>query len=314
MSEAKAPETWLVFGSTGWIGGMMCDLLAKDATRTVTRASSRIENREDCARELDAVKPDRVINCAGLTGRPNVDWCEDHKEEVLRVNVMGTISLVDLCKTRGLHITNFATGCIYSYDDEHPIGGKRFTEEDPANFFGSFYSYTKGLVEKLLLPYDNILILRLRMPISADLSDRNFVTKISRYAKVCNVPNSMTILDDLLPVAVIMAERKLTGVFNFTNPDPISHNEILDLYKEHIDPDFWYENFTEAEQSLILKAGRSNNTLDTSKIVAALPDVHIPSISESITSVFIRMKAALLAEGRFPPPAAKKARVAAAAE
>jgi hypothetical protein len=50
--------------------------------------------------------------------------------------------------------------------------------------------------------------------------------------QVCNIPNSMTILDDLLPVSVIMSERKLTGVFNFTNPDAISHNEILDLYKE----------------------------------------------------------------------------------
>jgi hypothetical protein len=75
-------------------------------------------------------------------------------------------------------------GCIYSYDAEHPIGGKRFTETDPPNFFGSFYSYTKGLVEKMLVTYDNLLILRLRMPISDDLSDRNFITKISRYAKV----------------------------------------------------------------------------------------------------------------------------------
>lgn len=25
------------------------------------------------------VKPTHVFNCAGVTGRPNVDWCEDHK-------------------------------------------------------------------------------------------------------------------------------------------------------------------------------------------------------------------------------------------
>ena len=51
-------------------------------------------------------------------------------------------------------------------------------------------------------------------------------------AQVCNIPNSMTILDDLLPIAVTMSERKLTGAYNFTNPDAISHNEILELYKE----------------------------------------------------------------------------------
>jgi len=307
MTEAPGSDVFMVFGSTGWIGGMICELLEKQG-KTYFRAASRLENREDCARELDSVKPTRVLNCAGLTGRPNVDWCEDHKEEVLRVNVIGTMSLVDLCKSRGLHITNFATGCIYSYDKEHPIGGKMFGELDPPNFFGSFYSYTKGLVEKLLVPYDNLLNLRLRMPISDDLGDRNFITKISRYAKVCNIPNSMTILDDLLPVAVVMSERRLTGVFNFTNPGAISHNEILELYKEHIDHEFWYENFSEEEQNKILKAKRSNNTLDTTKLQEALPDIRIPPIQESIHEVFHRMKKALIAAGKFPPPLAKPPR------
>ena len=25
------------------------------------------------------VKPTHILNAAGITGRPNVDWCEDHK-------------------------------------------------------------------------------------------------------------------------------------------------------------------------------------------------------------------------------------------
>jgi hypothetical protein len=39
-----------------------------------------LENIEQVAAEIDAIKPTHVFNCAGLTGRPNVDWCEDHKE------------------------------------------------------------------------------------------------------------------------------------------------------------------------------------------------------------------------------------------
>jgi 3,5-epimerase/4-reductase len=39
-------------------------------------------------------------------------------------------------------------------------------------------------------------------------------------------------LHDLLPVSLDMAKRELTGVYNFTNPGAISHNEILALYKE----------------------------------------------------------------------------------
>ena len=36
---------------------------------------------------------------------------------------------------------------LRQYDDEHSIGGKGFTEEDEANFAGSFYSFTKAKVE-----------------------------------------------------------------------------------------------------------------------------------------------------------------------
>jgi hypothetical protein len=80
-----------------------------------------------------------------------------------------------------------------------------------------------------------------------------------------------------------------TGLFNFTNPGVVSHNEILELYKAEIDPSFWYENFSEADQSKILKAGRCNNHLDVSKLVAAVPDIVIPDAQTAIRGVFARM-------------------------
>lgn len=166
-----------------------------------------MENREEVVRILDEIKPTHVLNCAGCTGRPNVDWCEDNKEATIRSNVIGTLNLADACFLKGIHITVFATGCIYAYDDEHPIGGKGFTEEDPANFGGSFYSYTKSRVEEasaasysycsgvrtnflqIMKNYSNTLILRLRMPVSDDLHPRNFVTKITKYDHVVDIPN-----------------------------------------------------------------------------------------------------------------------------
>ena len=95
---------------------------------------------------------------------PNVDWCEDHKEETIRSNVLGLLTLVDTAFLNGaIHVTNFATGtskrppctyssagCIYEYDVAHPMySGKGFTEQDNPNFDKSFYSKTKGLVEKV---------------------------------------------------------------------------------------------------------------------------------------------------------------------
>ena len=110
-----------------------------------------MENREAVLAELDRVNPTHVLNAAGSTGRPNVDWCEDNREATMRSNVVGTLNLTDCCFTRGIHITVFATGCIYQYDDAHPWDGPGFLETDPANFAGSFYSMTKAHVEEVSL-------------------------------------------------------------------------------------------------------------------------------------------------------------------
>merc|ERR1719451_106755 len=116
-----------------------------------------------------------------------------------------------------------------------------FTEDSPPNFIGSWYSKTKGYVDQILKDsYPNVLNLRLRMPISDDLSPRNFITKISKYEKVVNIPNSMTVLHDLLPASLALSKRKLSGIYNFCNPGAISHNECLELYKKHVDPDYTY--------------------------------------------------------------------------
>jgi 3,5-epimerase/4-reductase len=288
MAEQKS-EVYLIFGKNGWIGGKLGELLTAKG-KTFHFSNNRLENLESIAKELDEVKATHVLNAAGCTGRPNVDWCEDNKQQTTRTNVVGTLGLADLCWQRKIHMTNYATGCIYEYDDAHTIGGKGFTEEDEPNFKASFYSYTKGLVEKLVAPYTNVLTLRLRMPLSDDLHSRNFITKISKYEKVVNVPNSMTILYDLLPVSLTMAERNLTGIYNFTNPGAISHNEILALFKQYINPEFTWNNFSLEEQALILKAGRSNNTLDTTKLENALPDMKIPHIQDSIVELFKRMR------------------------
>ncbi|KAL7718305.1 NAD dependent epimerase/dehydratase [Entamoeba marina] len=218
---------FLIYGTNGWIGGMIANSL-KEKGHEVVGGAARLEEREKVLKEIEDNKPDRIINCAGKTGRPNVDWCEDHKQETIRSNVIGTINLVDCAFLHNIHVTNMATGCIYEYDEEHPLGsGKGFKEEEEPNFTGSFYSLTKGLVEKILVNYPNLLNLRLRMPISDDLNPRSFITKIIGYKKVVNIPNSMSVLTDVLPTAIDMSIKKVVGLVNFVNPGAISHNEIL---------------------------------------------------------------------------------------
>ncbi|KAK7265530.1 hypothetical protein RJT34_33150 [Clitoria ternatea] len=280
-SSSDKPIKFLIYGRTGWIGGILGTLCQAQGI-SFEYGSGRLENRASLERDIEETKPTHVFNAAGVTGRPNVDWCESHKVETIRTNVVGTLTLADVCRHKGLLLLNYATGCIFEYDSSHPLGsGIGFKEDDTPNFTGSFYSKTKAMVEDLLRNYDNVCTLRVRMPISSDLSNpRNFITKITRYEKVVNIPNSMTILDELLPISIEMAKRNLTGIWNFTNPGVVSHNEILEMYREYVDPNFSWKNFTLEEQAKVIVAPRSNNELDAMKLKKEFPE--LLSIKDSL--------------------------------
>ncbi|XP_047052210.1 trifunctional UDP-glucose 4,6-dehydratase/UDP-4-keto-6-deoxy-D-glucose 3,5-epimerase/UDP-4-keto-L-rhamnose-reductase RHM1-like [Lolium rigidum] len=293
-SEAKEPSTitptttskstssgtqntnykFLIYGKTGWIGGLLGKICDKQGI-PYEYGKGRLQERSQLLEDITKVKPTHVFNAAGVTGRPNVDWCETHKQDTIRTNVVGTLNLADVCREKGLLMINYATGCIFEYNAGHPEGsGIGFKEEDTPNFIGSFYSKTKAIVEELLKDYENVCTLRVRMPISSDLSNpRNFITKIARYEKVVNIPNSMTILDELLPISVEMAKRDCRGIWNFTNPGVVSHNEILEMYRKYINPNFKWSNFTLEEQAKVIVAQRSNNEMDASKLKSEFPEL-----------------------------------------
>jgi len=241
-------------------------------------AESRLENRESIMKEIDEVKPDFIVNAAGKTGRPNIDWCETHKAETFRDNVIGALNLFDICEIKNIPCMLMGTGCIYSYEKEGKFAlnsGIGFTEQDPPNFHGSFYSHTKALMDELVqaAEYKTALVLRLRLPVGDDLNPRSLITKLLGYKNLVDIPNSISVLHNLLPVSIKMLRDGRRGTYNFTNHGTLSHNEIMNVYKEIVDPSYTWSNFSEEEQNKIVKAKRSNNYLDTSKLKEQYPEV-----------------------------------------
>jgi UDP-glucose 4,6-dehydratase len=141
---------FLIYGRTGWIGGLLGKKCQKQEI-LYEFGSGRLENRVQLEADIASTKPTHVFNAAGVTGWPNVDWCESHKVETIHANVVGTLTLADVCKKNNLLLVNFATGCIFEYDETHQLGsGIGFKEEDTPNFFGSYYSKTKAMVSECL--------------------------------------------------------------------------------------------------------------------------------------------------------------------
>ncbi|KAF4391854.1 hypothetical protein G4B88_011497 [Cannabis sativa] len=118
-SPRKPPLKFLIYGRTGWIGGLLGKLCEKQGI-PFEYGKGRLEDRASLLADLQHVKPTHVFNAAGVTGRPNVDWCESHKPEVIRANVAGTLTIADVCREQGLLLMNYATECIFEYDAAHP--------------------------------------------------------------------------------------------------------------------------------------------------------------------------------------------------
>lgn len=288
---------WLIFGGKGWIGQQLVSFLESNCkdTTAIWLAKSRADDAASVTTELQHIKPDVVFSCIGRThgeGVETIDYLEQ-KGKILdnvRDNLFAPIVLADACHKAHVYFAYLGTGCIFERDG----GGRAFTEADEPNFFGSGYSVVKGFTDRLMHTLEcgreNTLNIRIRMPITHEPNPRNFITKITGYDKVVNVQNSMSVLPSLFGPLLTLIKGKYVGTINLTNPGTISHNEILDMYTEIVDPAFTYKNFTVAEQDAILASRRSNNELCTKVLQGVCP--HVPDIKTAVRDC-LRQYAAL---------------------
>jgi 3,5-epimerase/4-reductase len=287
----------LLYGRNGWIGQKVYDLLIQGGHAVVV-GDARAEDLVALEEEIKYVNPTNIISTIGRThgmidgvNYTTIDYLEQKGKlrENIRDNLYSPTILALISNKCGIHYAYLGTGCIFTYDDEHPYEEELngFKEDSKPNFFGSSYSIVKGYTDMIMKMFDNVLNVRIRMPITDEINSRNFITKITTYKNICSIHNSMTVLPELLPIMIDMCDNKVTGTVNLTNPGLISHNEILEMYREIVDKDFKWDNFSIEEQRQILASERSNNFLDTSRIESLYK---VKNIKDSVRDVLYKMK------------------------
>ena len=287
----------LLYGKNGWIGQKVYDLLLQGGHDVVV-GNVRAEDSGGLEEEIKRVQPTNIISTIGRThgdigGKQytTIDYLEQSGKikENVRDNLFSPTVLAIISNKYGIQYAYLGTGCIYTYDEEHPYEEELngFTEDSKPNFFGSSYSVVKGYTDMIMKMFNNVLNVRIRMPITDEIHSRNFITKITTYSKICSIHNSMTVLPELLPFMIDMCDKKISGTVNLTNPGLISHNEILEMYKEIVDKDFTWDNFNIEEQRQILASERSNNFLDTSRLESLYK---VKNIRDSVRDVLYSMK------------------------
>jgi len=276
----------LLWGSKGWIGSLFTKVLESKGF-TVVAAASRADNRLAVVEEVDCVKPDHMICMIGRTHGPGyttIDYLEQEGKlkENLQDNLYAPLTLASVSKRRGVPLLYMGTGCIF----ESAEGLKPFTESDVPNFFGSAYSTVKGITDRILNEQyaDTCLNVRIRMPISSEDCARNFISKIIQYTHICSIPNSMTVLDDVLPCLADCLSRGIRGTLNAVNPGVIDHSTVLGMYRDLQNKGHtWTEISNKELVTGFVKGKRSNNELDTSRLEQLFPG--IPRIEDSVRRI-----------------------------
>ncbi len=257
----------LIIGK-GYIGNYLYDHLCVSGFTHTTLVASKDLNYHDIRtlrRHILDAEIRVIINCSGFTGRPNIDEAETKKPECWELNVASPLRIAELCNDIGVKYIHISSGCIYDGYE------KNFTEKDTPNFGlfddSSFYSTTKHAFETLTnhLP---VKIIRIRMPFSPDLSNRNYLTKIKGYDKLINYRNSKTYIPDLceftekllLHPSILVSSNE---VYNVVNSGPLNTQELVEILKQY---GFENKNWTLVDMKDIpIIAPRSNCVLDGSK-------------------------------------------------
>lgn len=268
---------YLVYGSTGYVGKKFTnELIKRNLPYVIVRREDAdyydFENLTDAVR---MVKPKFIINCAGYVGKPNVDACEDEKEETLKGNMIFPHLLSKLSVLFDVPFAHVSSGCIYTGTR---ADGKGFTEEDPPNFCFdsppcSYYSGSKAEGEKMIKAMaEKYYIWRLRIPFDENDNARNYLSKLQRYEKLLNAENSISHLGDFVNACIDCLQKEVPfGIYNIINTGSTTTKEVVKKIKKFRPSKKRFKFWADDEEfyKLAAKTPRSNCVMDNSKLLAA---------------------------------------------
>jgi dTDP-4-dehydrorhamnose reductase len=266
----------VLLGASGYVGCEFVNQIEHRGHRltAIGRSNCDVYSMASLISALKDATPDIVINCAGYTGKPNVDACELDKANCLAGNAVLPGVIKEACETLDLPWGHISSGCIFT---GRRADGGGFTEQDAPNFSFrqdncSWYSGTKALGEEILADANRCYIWRLRIPFSSIDSPRNYLSKVQRYENLLEAENSLSNLPEYVAAALDCFEKEVPyGIYNLTNPGSVKTSEVVEMIREAgvCDKEFRFFDSEAAFMAKAAKTPRSNCVMDSSKAIAA---------------------------------------------
>ena len=109
---------WMItlLGANGYVGQTMTTTLKlhQITFRSISRVDLDYYDAKRLRTFLASNQTKFLINCAGFTGKPNVDACESAKYECLQGNAVLPGIIREVCEDLKIPWGHISSGCIYS--------------------------------------------------------------------------------------------------------------------------------------------------------------------------------------------------------
>lgn len=231
----------LICGSNGLLGQRLSLMLSTQTEYEVLNTSHHrsfvfdhqlfdytqldITRKGDVKSLIASFRPDVILNAASAT---NVDWCEVHREEAWKVNVVGVQNLADAARKVGAHLIHVSTDYVFD--------GKSgpYREDDQPNPI-SYYGKSKLASENALRVSDAAFtILRTIVLYGYGIDVKsNFPLWVVRSLKagehircVDDQISNPTYVGDLAQAMVRVFQRNRVGVYHVCGTERISRYDF----------------------------------------------------------------------------------------
>lgn len=231
----------LIIGASSKIGEAITKVLLRETEYELVLISSKSEkivvqkkvetypftilNPKEIKSIAYKIKPDYIINCAGVS---DVDYSEKNRNIVWDVNVTGVENLLSICRVIEARLITFSSDFIFD-----GLKGP-YTEEaapNPQNFFGKSKHAAENAVRAGL---DNYAIIRTSWVYGISSYGNfdflsNIVNKeISEKIKFLsdNFYCSPTFTEDIARGVMKIVESNKTGIYNIAGADWLDKTEI----------------------------------------------------------------------------------------
>ena len=226
----------------------------------------------------------------------SINQIENNLYENIFYNLELPLIVCKICKELNIHCTMISNGCIYesNYNNINEIIDENSVPDLKVSNH-SIVSITKENIINLI--NENCLNLRLRYPISCDFNPECYLSKLIMFSDVLNCDNSVSILEDVIPIAIELIKNNEIGIYNLCNNGYINSIDTLLKYKYTIDENIEINEISKEKHDVII-GKRSNLIVSTLKLNNKICEINnknntnlsLPDATISINEKINKMK------------------------